>query len=276
MGSLIERTEHLGATDKIGAPNPPESLVEFGRIQRVNTLPIAVEALHPGIERQRIVTAQVFDVENLETAVLHQRDRVGETRNPTTGEHVIADEEFGFAAPDVADEMQHAESARLQELRVRANHVLQLIPPRVLEDADRYDFVERPERIAKIGFDNVDAILEPARLNQLLHFVDLLRRRVDAGHQYAVSARGVKHEAAEAATDVDHRFTGPQQQLAADMLDLVDLRFLERLRALAPIPARVHHQRVVEPKAVEVGPKAVVGASVYLGALAARVRAAKF
>src|SRR6266576_2656892 len=60
------------------------------------------------------------------------------------------------------------------------------------------------------------------------------------------------------------------------MLDLVDLRLLERLRALAPVPARVHHQRAIEPKAVEVGPKAVVRAGIQLGALAARIRAPEF
>ena len=33
--SFLERAEHLGATDEIGAPNAPESLIEFSRIQRV-------------------------------------------------------------------------------------------------------------------------------------------------------------------------------------------------------------------------------------------------
>ena len=83
----------------------------------------------------------------------------------------------------------------------------------------------------------------------------------------------MKHEAAEAASDVDHRFAGFQEQLATHVLDLVGLRFFERPRAVAPIRARVHHQRIVEPELVEIGAKPVVLARIELGALTRGVRA---
>src|SRR5437762_7083381 len=213
MRPLRLRAEHLGAAEQVRAPNPPEALVEFVRVERVNPFPVAVKALGPCVERQRVVAAQVLDVENLEPGILHQRDGVGEAWNPAAGKHVVTDEEFGFAPADVTDEMQHAEAAGLQESRVRTNDIFQLIASRMLEYADRHDFVERSERVAEIGLDDVDALLEPARADLALDFLDLLGRRVDAGDRYTVAMRRVKHEAAEAAADVDDGFAGLQEEL---------------------------------------------------------------
>src|SRR5581483_4844688 len=65
--------------------------------------------------------------------------------------------------------------------------------------------------------------------------------------------------------DVHHALAGPQADLAADVLDLVALRLLDRLRAFLPVGAGVHHQLAVEPHAVEVGAVAVMEARVRLG-----------
>ena len=79
----------------------------------MNALPIAIEALGPCIERQRVMPAKIFDVENLEPGVFHQRNRIGETWNPTAGKNIISNKELGFTTPDVADEMQHSKPAGL-------------------------------------------------------------------------------------------------------------------------------------------------------------------
>src|SRR6266850_7947859 len=61
------RAEHLGAAVEVHAPDAPEALVELFGIERADPVPVAVEALGPHIERQRVVPAQVLDVEDLES-----------------------------------------------------------------------------------------------------------------------------------------------------------------------------------------------------------------
>jgi hypothetical protein len=73
------------------------------------------------------VPPQVLDVDDLEAVALHGGDRLGEARDPAAGEHVFADEELGVPLAHVADEMQHAEAARLEELRMRAHDVFELV-----------------------------------------------------------------------------------------------------------------------------------------------------
>jgi hypothetical protein len=73
-----------------------------------------------------------------------------------------------------------------------------------------------------------------------------------------------QHEAAEAAADVDEAIAGGQTDLAAHMVDLLALRRLERRRALRPVGAGVHLQRLVEPQAVEGLGQPVVRACVRL------------
>src|SRR3990170_2238034 len=56
------RAEHLRAAVQVHAPDAPEALVELLRVERADALPIAVEPFAPGIQRQRVVPAQVLDV----------------------------------------------------------------------------------------------------------------------------------------------------------------------------------------------------------------------
>src|SRR3982751_1333276 len=55
--------EHLGAAIQVDAPDAPEALVESLRIDGADLVPVAVEALAPGVERERVVPAQVLHVE---------------------------------------------------------------------------------------------------------------------------------------------------------------------------------------------------------------------
>src|SRR6185503_13952111 len=49
------RAEHLGAAVEIRPPDPPEPLVEALRVEGADLLPVRVEALAPGVERERVV-----------------------------------------------------------------------------------------------------------------------------------------------------------------------------------------------------------------------------
>src|SRR5438309_5102253 len=105
------RAEHLGAAVEIHAPDAAEALVELVGIKRADILPVAVEALGPHVERERVMPAQVLDVENLEPGLLHLDHHVGEARDPAAGEDVLADEVVGLVVADVADEVDQAEAA---------------------------------------------------------------------------------------------------------------------------------------------------------------------
>jgi len=104
--------------------------------------------------------------------------------------------------------------------------------------------------------------------------MDLLRGAVEAGHLRAVVLLRMEHEAAETGPHVDHLVARADAELPADVLDLVALRLLERARALAPIAARVHHEGVVQPEAVEVRAQPVVEAGILPRAFPACVAAA--
>src|SRR5207245_3775346 len=119
-----------------------------------NALPVAVEALRPGVERERVMAPEVLHVEHFEAGALHLDDAIGKARDPAAWKHVAADEELGLEVPDVADEMQHAEAAGLGELGMRLHHRGELAAPRVFERADGDYLVVLAPCVAKIGFDD--------------------------------------------------------------------------------------------------------------------------
>src|SRR6187455_2012892 len=84
--------EHLGAAVEVGAPHAAEALVEARGIDGADLVPVAIEALAPRVERERVMAAQVLDVEHFEAGLLHLDDHLGEARNPAAGKHVLADE----------------------------------------------------------------------------------------------------------------------------------------------------------------------------------------
>src|ERR1044071_1901574 len=87
----VGRAEHLRARPQVSAPDAPELLVELPGIELVHPLPIAVEALRPVVERERVVAAQVLDVHDLQSAALAPVDRLGEAGDPAAWEDVLAD-----------------------------------------------------------------------------------------------------------------------------------------------------------------------------------------
>src|SRR5213594_129016 len=149
-----------------------EELVEALRIELANALPVAVEALRPGVERERVVAAQVLDVQHFEAGALHLDDGIGKARDPAAGKHVAADEELGLEMPDVADEMQHAETAGLEKPRMRLHHLGELVAPRMLERADRHQLVVLTPCVAKIA-EHLQGAAEPPPLDLAAHHVGL-------------------------------------------------------------------------------------------------------
>src|SRR5712692_9510216 len=263
--------EHLGAAVEVHAPDAAEALVEFHRVDGADALPVAVEALGPGVERERVMAAQVLDVDHLEAGALHLDDDVGEARNPAAGKHVPADEVIGLQMPHMADEVDQAEAAGLEAARMRADQVEERVAAGMLEAADRHHLVELAIDVAEISGD-CKRIAKAHALDFAARMVDLRTSRVDTGDLDAVALLRIQHEAAEAAADVDHVLARREQHLPRDVVELVALRLLQAARAFLPVRAGVEHERVVEPKAVELGPERVVELGVVPGPGPARVR----
>src|SRR5213594_2470540 len=77
----VRRAEHLRAGPEIGAPDAAEFLVEPFRVELVDPFPVAIEALGPVVERERVVAAQVLDVDHFQPAALAPVDRLREARD---------------------------------------------------------------------------------------------------------------------------------------------------------------------------------------------------
>src|SRR5262245_19342652 len=166
MGAADPRAEHLGAAVQVGPPDAAEALVEALRVEGADLLPVRIEALAPGVERERVVTAQVLDVEYLEAGLFHLDDHVGEARDPAAGEDVLADEVVGLGVADMADEVDQAEAAGLERARVRANQVGEAVAAGVLQAADRHHFVVLPVHAAEVALER-HGLLQALRLDAL-------------------------------------------------------------------------------------------------------------
>src|SRR5258706_952221 len=95
MRARARRAEHLGAAVQVHAPDAAEALVELARIEGVDLVPVAVEALGPRVERQRVMAAQVLDLDDLEAGLPPFPRGVRKARGPAPGEDVLSGEEHG-------------------------------------------------------------------------------------------------------------------------------------------------------------------------------------
>src|SRR5712671_5903185 len=247
--------EHLGARPEVGPPDSAEPLVEFPGVELVHPLPITVEAPRPVVERKRVVAPQVLDVHDFQPAALAPVDRLGKARDPAAGKDVLAYPELGVA---------HPEPAGLEISGVGADHLRKLIPPRVLERPDRQQLVELARNLAEVALEHLDLAFEAAALDLGARFLDLFSGGVDAGAERAVPLPGVEEQVAPAAADVGEGVASLEQDLAAHVVHLGDLRFLERLGSVGEPGAGVGHAHFVEPFPVEVLSRPVVKAGVRL------------
>src|SRR5216110_441191 len=138
------------------------------------------------------------------------------------------------------------------------------------------DFRELPRHFTEVALEHLDLALEAAALDLGARFLDLFGGGVDAGAERAVLLPGVEEQVAPAAADVGEGVASLEQDLAAHVIHLGDLRFLERLGSVGEPGAGVGHARFVEPFPVEVLSRPVVKARVRLRLRNRRVAVSEF
>ena len=164
----------------------------------------------------------------------------------------------------MADEVDEAQAAGLERLRMGADHFPQLMPPGMFQNADGHHLVVLAEALPHVRLVHGQLPLQPLGGDLRLDPVRLFGGGVDARDVDAVLLRRVEHEAAEAAAHVDHALARLQPHLARDVLHLRNLRFEDALARIAVVGAGVHQIRLVEHLRVELRPQAVVEAGVFL------------
>ena len=98
----------------------------------MNGAPTLVEAFGPGVQRKRVMAAQVFDVEYFEPAAIHRIERLRQAGYPAAGKDVLANVEIGVETAHVPDEVNDPEPAGFEALRVRKHDFVQLVPSGML------------------------------------------------------------------------------------------------------------------------------------------------
>ena len=120
-----------------------------------------------------------------------------------------------------------------------------------------------------------DLVLEPFRADALAG-----ERSLGFGQRYAVADDAVMlgrvdQHGAPAAADVEQRLAGLQAQLAADMVELVELRLVDPVREILEVAAAVDHALVEEEPVEVVRNIVVVGDRLLVGAADERVAPGK-
>ena len=204
---------------------------------RARHVRVAFEALDPVPERLRVMLAQRLRIDDLESRVRHAADDPRHVRQFAAREHVFLDEVADAAAQlrgaklVVRDPMVQHEPAGLENPMDLAEVAPEVAHAHMLEHADAGDLVVlhalgQVEIVAKL---DVHAILEPARGDFGDDEVALILRQRDAGRLDAVMLRRPEDQATPAAADVEHPLAGRETKLAADVIELLLLRVVERV-----------------------------------------------
>ena len=119
----------------------------------------------------------------------------------------------------------------------------------MLEHADARDLVVEAlaGMVAIILQQHAAPVLQPRRADALRRQPELVFRERDAGRIDAVLLGGPHDERAPAAADVEEALARREPQLGADVVELGELRLLERVFLAAEIGAGIHHARI-EPQ----------------------------
>ncbi len=75
---------------------------------------------------------------------------------------MLADEEVGLARSDMANEMQHAQPAGLEQVGVCLDHRGQLVTPGMFEHADRHHLVVPGIGLAEVGLAHAELVVQAA------------------------------------------------------------------------------------------------------------------
>ena len=115
----------------------------------------------------------------------------------------------------------------------------------VLDHADRRDrVVALAVQVAVVGDAHLDLVAQPGFGDPPAGQFGLGWTQCDADGLHAVFSRGVDHERAPAAADVEHALALFQLELLADEVELRELRLLKRLRPAREDRAAVGHRLV--------------------------------
>ena len=156
-----------------------------------------------------------------------------------------------------ADRMDEAETCRLQRAVNEPAEFGVVLDADMLEHADRRERVVRTGDVAVVVLDELDDVIEPLRLRPLTRERNLLAGNVERPHMHAVATRHVQRETAPAASCLHDALPGSQTQLAADMIHLGVLRFIETDLRGREIGACIRH-RLAEPERIELVAQVVV------------------
>ena len=250
---------------EVELPQPPEApvIAELLQAGRGGT-----KALAPGAQREHVGGRDVLKPDGAHIglggqAALHPLHR----GKAAAGKDELVCETPGgllrlVGAVVDADRLQEHQAVRLDQLRAAAEEEVEVLPPDRLDHLDRGELVEAALQLAVVGLEKGHSLLEAGGAHPTLRVVALLagdRRRGDAA---AVLPRGVDGEAAPAGADLEQVVVGAQLEAAADALELVALRFLERLVLVLKAGARVHHRLGVQEGLEHLVAEVVMGGDV--------------
>jgi GH15 family glucan-1,4-alpha-glucosidase len=225
-----------------------------------------LEATQPVPTCQRIVAAQVLDVEHGEARLedllhLEERRRIG-VREDVLGDP--AAEPLLTIAPDRVNQAaamrREGPVDHVPELRV-------VLLAHVLEHAHGHERVAGSTDVPVVVLHELHPTREPLLLRCLPGVLHLFTGDVERTHGDAVVAGHVERQRTPATASLDHVFPGAQIELGADVFELGDLRLLQGRLGSREVGARVDHA-FVEEQLVELVPDVVVMAGVVRGCFA--------
>lgn len=241
------------AAGQVDAPDAVLLLADH----RADGVAVGLEALGPVLKRARIVAAQAFDVKRFQATVLRGGERQRDMRQFALREDVAIDEiaatHRGLAAVGVGggDAVVHGDTAIGQQVVDAAEVPRQVLAPDVLEHADAGDAVELAGEVAVVLDADFDLVLQPGGAHAFGGEVVLVLRQCHAQTARAVLLRRAQHQRPPAAADVEQRLPRLQADFGEDVVDLLELRFVECFVAVLEVGAGVDHV-LVQPQLVEV------------------------
>ena len=108
-----------------------------------------------------------------------------------------------------------------------------------------------PIDIAVVGFDEFNAILEAFPGGALTRPADLLTRDVVGTHAHTIFTRHIQRKATPSTTGLDHPFPWHKPQLAADEIELGELRLFQACILAREIGTGID-QFLIQPQFVEI------------------------
>ena len=249
--SALERVRRSG---KVDAPNTELFLADFAP----GSIGVALQAVDPVPQGACVVLAQSLRVDQLQSGAGETLDHPRHVRKLSARKDIILDEIADAAAqaidaePVVGDAVIEYQAAGLEDALYLAEVTRVVAHADMLEHADAGDLIELLAlgQIDIIAESHANAIAESELSDLRLYMFVLILRQRNAGRPDAIALRGAKNQSAPAATDVQKLFARFEQQLAADVIELLCLRLSERIRFVPKIGARID-QILVEPETIE-------------------------